>query len=99
MTSLHPFSKREHDVVNLLLEGKSNKLIAQALHITERTVEFHLKNIYAKQQVNSRMELVLNLRESTVAGEGRSTENETSPIYGVGLYPLSKKPLLESARS
>ncbi|MEY2819806.1 MAG: hypothetical protein RL275_3269 [Chloroflexota bacterium] len=62
MTSLHPFSKREHDVVNLLLEGKSNKLIAQALHSTERTVEFYLKNIYAKQQVNSRMELVLNLR-------------------------------------
>jgi DNA-binding CsgD family transcriptional regulator len=83
MTSLHPFSKREHDVVNLLLEGKSNKLIAQALHITERTVEFYLKNIYAKQQVNSRMELVLNLRESTVAGEGRSAENgDESNLWG-----------------
>lgn len=76
-------SKREQDVVRLLLEGKSNKLIAQALHITERTVEFHLKNIYAKQQVNSRMELVLNLRESTVAGEGEDAENGgTSSLSG-----------------
>jgi DNA-binding CsgD family transcriptional regulator len=76
-------SKREQDVVRLLLEGKSNKLIAQALNITERTVEFHLKNIYAKQQVNSRMELVLNLRESTVAGTGEDAENGgTSSLSG-----------------
>lgn len=75
MSPRNPLSKREQDVVNLLLEGKSNKLIAHALGITERTVEFHLKNIFAKQQVNSRMELVLKLRESTVAGESGSAEN------------------------
>lgn len=82
MATLHPLSKREQDVVRLLLEGKSNKLIAQALHITERTVEFHLKNIYTKQQVNSRMELVLHLRESTVAGTGEGIENNgTSSLW------------------
>lgn len=75
MTPQNPLSKREQDVVNLLLEGKSNKLIAHALGITERTVEFHLKNIYAKHQVNSRMELVLKLRESTVAAAGEGNEN------------------------
>lgn len=58
MNSQPSLSKREQDVVRLLLEGKSNKLIAHTLRITERTVEFHLKNIYAKHQVNSRMELV-----------------------------------------
>ena len=75
MPPLNPLSKREQDVVRLLLEGKSNKLIAQALHITERTVEFHLKNIYAKHRVNSRMELVLHLRQSTVAGAGEDAQN------------------------
>lgn len=75
MTLQNPLSKREQDVVALLLQGKSNKLIAHALGITERTVEFHLKNIYAKHQVNSRMELVLKLRESTVAGAGKGIEN------------------------
>ncbi len=83
MTPQTPLSKRERDVVDLLLAGKSNKLIAHALGITERTVEFHLKNIYTKYQVNSRMELVLNLRQSTVAGEGKDAENGgTSSLSG-----------------
>lgn len=70
-------------MVNLLLKGKSNKLIAHALGITERTVEFHLKNIYAKHQVSSRMELVLHLRQSTVAGAGEDAENGgTSSLWG-----------------
>ena len=83
MTLQTPLSKREQDVLDLLLEGKSNKLIAHALGITERTVEFHLKNIYAKHQVNSRMELVLHLRQSTVAAAGEGNENSgTSTLWG-----------------
>lgn len=61
MTQLKQLSRRELEVVNLLLQGKSNKLIALAMGISDRTVEFHLKNVYAKFQVSSRMELVLKL--------------------------------------
>jgi DNA-binding CsgD family transcriptional regulator len=61
MTQINRLSRRELEVVNLLLLGKSNKLIAHALGISDRTVEFHLKNVYAKFQVSSRMELVLKL--------------------------------------
>jgi DNA-binding CsgD family transcriptional regulator/uncharacterized membrane protein len=68
-------SNREWEVVDLLLEGKSNKLIASSLGISERTVEFHLKNIYTKFQVSSRMEFVLKLGESTVAGRGKVADN------------------------
>lgn len=80
-------SGREQEVVQLLLEGKSNKLIASSLGISARTVEFHLKNIYTKFQVSSRMELVLKLGKvtdsldggklghSTVAGKGEVAEN------------------------
>lgn len=83
MKQTNKLSNRETEVVNLLLEGKSNKLIALALHISESTVEFHLKRIYAKFQVSSRMELVLKLREplveklgdSIVAEQGEVTEN------------------------
>lgn len=87
MAQSNELSTREEEVVKLLLEGKSNKLIASALHISERTVEFHLKSIYAKHQVSSRMELVLKLGkttdrhddtklgESTVAQEGETAEN------------------------
>ena len=69
MTQSNQLSSREAEVVKLLLEGTSNKLIASALGISGSTVEFHLKNIYAKVQVSSRMELVLKLGQSTGAGK------------------------------
>ena len=65
MAQFNQLSKREREVSKLLLQGKSNKLIALSLGISNSTVEFHLKNIYAKFQVNSRIELVLKPRNST----------------------------------
>ena len=65
MAQFNQLSKREREVAKLLLQGKSNKLIALSLGISNSTVEFHLKNIYAKFQVNSRIELVLKLGNST----------------------------------
>ena len=62
---MNKLSRRELEVIHLLLQGKSNKLIALALGISDRTVEFHLKNVYAKFQVSSRMELVLKLGNTT----------------------------------
>ena len=70
-------TNRERDVVDLLLEGKSNKAIALALHVTESTVEFHLKNIYNKFEVGSRAELILKLGKSAVAGEQKITEDSS----------------------
>lgn len=58
-------SKREKEVVELVLQGKSNKQIATSLGISVRTVEFHLKNIYTKFQVSSRIELILSLGNAT----------------------------------
>ena len=62
-----PLSKREKEVIKLVLQGKSNKQIALSLDITVRTVEFHLKNVYSKFQVSSRIELVLKLGHATPA--------------------------------
>jgi len=69
---MNKLSRRELEVVHLLLQGKSNKLIALALGISDRTVEFHLKNVYAKFEVSSRMELVLKLGNTT--GNGAISE-------------------------
>lgn len=65
-TNSHQFSEREKEVAQLLLQGKSNKQIAFALGISESTVEYHLKNIYKKLDVNSRTEAVLALQKPEV---------------------------------
>jgi DNA-binding CsgD family transcriptional regulator len=75
MTQFPRLSNREQEVVQHLLEGKSNKLIALSLNVSERTVEFHLKNIYSKCEVASRVELILKLGDSTVAGRAETAEN------------------------
>lgn len=82
MTEFHRLSKRESEVVKLLLQGKSNKLIASSLGISERTVEFHLKNIYAKSQVSSRMELVLKLGNTTGKAEIEKLGYSTVDLLG-----------------
>ena len=65
MVSVDQLSARERGVLELILEGKSNKQIALELGISTRTVEFHLKNIYAKFHVSSRIELILKLGNTT----------------------------------
>jgi DNA-binding CsgD family transcriptional regulator len=82
MAHVNQLSKREKEVVGLLLQGKSNKQIALSLGISDRTVEFHLKNVYAKIQVSSRIEAVLKLGKST--GDVIAGKPGKSPVDGVG---------------
>ena len=50
-------SERERDVLTLVLRGLSYAQIAGELFISQRTVGFHLSNMYAKAYVKSRHEL------------------------------------------
>lgn len=49
-------TERELEVLRLVAKGRSNKEIAQALKVAERTVEFHVSNILSKLSVASRVE-------------------------------------------
>ncbi len=51
-------SKREQEIIRLLLDGKSNKQIEEALFISYHTVKNHLYNIYQKLGIKNRYELV-----------------------------------------
>jgi DNA-binding NarL/FixJ family response regulator len=54
-----PLSQRETEVLALISQGKRNKEIAMQLVITENTVETHLKTIFKKLCVRSRLEAAL----------------------------------------
>jgi DNA-binding NarL/FixJ family response regulator len=45
---------REVEVIELVGEGRRNKEVAATLHISEETVQVHLRNIFAKLQVSDR---------------------------------------------
>lgn len=52
-------TNREIEVADLVTRGLSNKEIANMLFITEKTVKFHLANIYTKMNLKSRAQLIV----------------------------------------
>lgn len=58
---LDPLTSRENEVLALLLSGKSNREISQALFISESTVKTHVRSIFSKYDVSSRAELISTL--------------------------------------
>lgn len=55
-------TEREHDVMRLVVEGLPNKLIADQLDISVRTVEVHRSRVFDKMEVKSAVELANSLR-------------------------------------
>ena len=64
--TLDPLTAREQEVLQLILSGKSNREIAQALFISENTVKTHARNIYSKYDVSSRAELISTLLKNHI---------------------------------
>lgn len=60
---LQELTDRERDVMQLVVEGLPNKLIADQLDISVRTVEVHRARVFDKMDVKSAVELANLLRE------------------------------------
>jgi DNA-binding NarL/FixJ family response regulator len=54
----YDLSDREKEVLKLIVNGVTKKRVASELYISFHTVDYHLRNIYKKLQVNSRSEAV-----------------------------------------
>ncbi len=52
-------TQRQKDVFRGLVDGKSNKLIARELGISDSTVKTHLQAVYERLRINSRTQAVL----------------------------------------
>ncbi len=63
----HDISRREQEVLRLVIQGKSNRDIEKALFISIPTVKRHLANIFEKFGVHSRLQLINYLRVKSSA--------------------------------
>ncbi|MFZ3025225.1 LuxR C-terminal-related transcriptional regulator [Pseudomonas sp.] len=59
------FTKRELEIIDLLEQSMSNKRMAKALSLSQETIKWNFKNIYAKLGVSSRYEALVAVRQRT----------------------------------
>lgn len=76
-TTVITLTKREIEVLQLVLEGKSSKEVATNLCCSKRTVDFHLARIYDKLEVSNRVQAMrratlLGLIPESMGGNGQS---------------------------
>ncbi|HEK2658797.1 TPA: two-component system response regulator NarL [Proteus mirabilis] len=57
---------RERDILKLIAQGLSNKMIARKLDITESTVKVHVKHLLKKMKLKSRVEVAVWVHQQRV---------------------------------
>lgn len=96
-------SNREAEVAELVSKGLSNKEVANQLFVTEKTVKFHLTNIYKKMNVKSRAQLIvwclphMSFVESTggnQAGIQMPTGSGTGTTSEIDTIPAGHSPIV-----
>jgi len=76
---LNPLScltARQQEIVQLLLDGSSNKVIARQLGISPNTVKVHLHAIFRELRVHNRMSLAAALRPFMIYDASDDTKSE-----------------------
>ena len=82
MNSIRGLTPREHEILQALVTGASNKLIANRLGITEATVKVHLKTLLRKIDVNNRTQAAIWAMNNGFTAEG-------APVPTRGLYAVA----------
>lgn len=79
LKSIRGMTPREHEILQALVTGASNKVIAFKLGITEATVKVHLKTLLRKIDVNNRTQAAIWAMNNGFTAEG-------APVPSRGLY-------------
>ena len=77
-------SKREAEVVILVVQGLTNKQVADKLCVAEKTVKFHLTNVYKRMKISRRSQIIWTLPMAQFIENAKDTEPplHTPPIRG-----------------
>jgi DNA-binding CsgD family transcriptional regulator len=67
---LGALSAREREIAQLVADRRTNKQIAAALFLSEKTVESHLRNIFRKLPATSRVEVARAVEREGRGGSG-----------------------------
>jgi DNA-binding CsgD family transcriptional regulator len=78
-------------VAGMAAKGMSNKEIAQALFVTEKTVEVHLSNSYRKLHIRSRSQLAPALPASPAVEHARGARQRCLSDGAEGMRPLTRR--------
>ena len=87
------FSPRQNEVLRMLWNGSSNKVIAYELRMSESTVKVHIRHIMKKLNVNNRTQVVLRTRP-----QGLDKDFSSSRLDSPSVSPTAKAiaPLAQS---
>jgi DNA-binding CsgD family transcriptional regulator len=86
LSAVDTLTRREKDVLQLLLDGRRVSSIARALYLSPQTVRNHLKAIFRKLGAHSQAELLDSLRaaqEATSSGLTRDASRASAPTSPV----------------
>lgn len=70
-------SKRESEVVILVVQGLTNKQVADQLCVAEKTVKFHLTNVYKRMKISRRSQIIWTLPMAQFIEHAKDTEPAT----------------------
>lgn len=73
-------TQREHEILQLIVEGRTNREIADALYISVMTVKWYITQIYRKLGVRSRIQAIVRARELDLIDAKHRPNNGTQVL-------------------
>lgn len=83
-------TRRQRDIIGLVMLGLSDRKIAKALDLSGFTIRNHLSTIYAKAGVHSRAELLAKRLRSRPRGTGRHLHTCKCGLQFYGAKPCDR---------
>ena len=76
INSISSLTTREKEILSLIVEGHNKNKIAESLNLSAHTVNTHIRNIFIKLNVHSRVELMLKVFNKKESEFEKSEDND-----------------------